>query len=67
MQTLDQRLLARVRGLHGVEAAGLMSEVPLGQNFNIHIDLRMNSSVVHALLKLVSPEIQQIFGLRMAA
>ena len=67
VQTLDEPLLARVRGLHGVEAAGLMSEVPLGQNFNIHLDLRMNSNVVHASLKLVTPEIQQIFGLRMLA
>ena len=64
---LYQPLLNRVQNLHGVEAAGLMSEVPLGQSFNIELGLVMNGKDISAMLKPVSPEIQQIFGFRMLA
>jgi len=60
-------LLERVQHLHGVQAAGLMSEVPLGQTFNIALTLRLNGNDVAARLKPVSPEIQRIFGFPMLA
>ncbi len=64
---LYQPLLKRVQHLHGVEAAGYMSEVPLGQSFNIQLGLYMNGRFIHAALKPVSPDIERIFGFRMAA
>jgi predicted permease len=60
-------LLERVQHLHGVENAGLMSEVPLGQTFNIRLGLLMNGNQITALLKPVTPQIQSIFGFRMLA
>lgn len=66
-QSLYNPLLERVQHLHGVQAAGLMSEVPLGQTFNIMLSLRMNGNVIFATLKPVSPEIQRIFGFKMLA
>jgi predicted permease len=66
-QTLYNPLLERVQHLHGVQSAGLMSEVPLGQTFNIMLTLRMNGGTVAATLKAVSPEIQHIFGFKMLA
>lgn len=66
-QALYMPMLDRVQHLHGVEAAGLMSEVPLGQTFNILLTLRMNGDVISAMLKPVSPQIQRIFGFKMLA
>jgi predicted permease len=65
--SLYQPLLERAQQLHGVQAAGLMSEVPLGQTFNIMLTLRMNGNDISALLKPVTPEIQGIFGMKMLA
>jgi len=65
--TLYQPLLERVQNLHGVQAAGMMSEVPLGRTFNIMLSLRMNGRMVAAGLKPVSPQIRQIFGFPMIA
>lgn len=64
---LYQPLLDRVRHLPGVETAGFMSEVPLGQSFNIMLTLDMNGKSFTATMKVVSPEIQKIFGFKMAA
>jgi predicted permease len=64
---LYQPLLQKVQDLHGVQQAGLMSEVPLGQTFNIMLSLRMNGSEVTAGLKTASPDIQKIFGMKMLA
>ncbi|HEV2326901.1 MAG TPA: ABC transporter permease [Terracidiphilus sp.] len=64
---LYQPLLQRVQHLPGVEAAGYMSEVPLGQSFNITLTLVGNGQSTTAMLKPVSPDIQKIFGFRMVA
>jgi predicted permease len=64
---LYQPLLQRAQQMHGVEAAGLISEVPLGQTFNIMLTLRMNGSMVAAGLKTATPDVQKIFGMKMLA
>jgi len=64
---LYQPLLQRAQQLHGVDAAGLISEVPLGQTFNIMLTLRMNGNEIAAGLKTATPDIQQIFGMKMLA
>jgi predicted permease len=64
---LYQPLLDRVQHLHDVEAAGLMSEVPLAQSFSIKLTLAMNGQSSIAILKPVSPEVRQIFGFKMVA
>ncbi len=65
--SLYQPLLERAQQLHGVQAAGLMSEVPLGQTFNIMLSLRMNGGEVMAGLKTATPDVQKIFGMKMLA
>lgn len=64
---LYQPLLERVQKLHGVQAAGYMSEVPLGQSFNIELTLVNSGKRIGAMLKPVSPSIQRIFGFKMLA
>ncbi len=64
---LYQPLLQRAQQLHGVDAAGMISEVPLGQTFNIMFSMRMNGGEVTAGLKTVTPDIQKIFGMKMLA
>ena len=64
---LYQPLLDRVQHLNGVEAAGLMSEVPLAQSFSIKLTLAMNGQSSIAILKPVSPDIRRIFGFKMVA
>lgn len=66
-QVLYQPLLDRVQHLNGVQAAGLMSEVPLGQSFNITLTLVQNGHAVAARLKPVTPQIQKVFGFKMLA
>ena len=60
-------LLQKAQQLHGVDAAGLISEVPLGQTFNIMLTLRMNGNTIAAGLKTASPDVQKIFGMKMLA
>jgi predicted permease len=64
---LYQPLLERAQHLPGVQAAGLMSEVPLGQTFNITLTLRMNGNSIAAGLKTATPDMQKIFGMKMLA
>jgi predicted permease len=65
--TLYQPLLERAQHLHGVQAAGLISEVPLGKTFNIMLTLRMNGNNISAALKTATPDVQRIFGMKMLA
>ena len=64
---LYEPLLERVKHLSGVQAAGYMSEVPLGQTFNIQLTLAINGQSTSAKLKPVSPDVQRIFGFKMLA
>ncbi|HVC48190.1 MAG TPA: ABC transporter permease [Terracidiphilus sp.] len=64
---LYQPLLERAQHMHGVQSAGLMSEVPLGQTFHITLSLYLNGRTVSAMLKPVTPGIQRIFGFPMLA
>lgn len=66
-ETLYKPLLERTQHLHGVEQAGMMTEVPLGQTFGIMLSLRMNGHEVYAGLKMASPDIQKIFAMKMLA
>jgi predicted permease len=67
VQSLYMPMLDRVQHLHGVQAAGLMSEVPLGNTFHVALSLLMNGGAVIAEMKTVTPEIQRVFGFRMLA
>ena len=66
-ETLYGPLLERARHLHGVESAGLISEVPLGKTFVLHLEMQLSSTTIVAFMKAVSPEIQRVFRFRMAA
>jgi len=70
---LYQPLLERVQHLSGVRAATLMTEVPLGQTFNMILSLagkgygshRGEDDPITANFRAVSPETQQVFGFSM--
>jgi putative ABC transport system permease protein len=66
-ERLYQPLLEHAQRLHGVASAGLMSEVPLGNTFVLHLQLQMNGYRIVAFMKAVSPEMQKVFAFRMAA
>jgi predicted permease len=66
-ERLYQPLLEHAQRLHGVDNAGLMSEVPLGKTFVLHLQLQMNGYKIVAFMKAVSPEIQKVFAFSMAA
>lgn len=67
VQSLYMPMLGRVQHLHGVQAAGLMSEVPLGDTFHVTLSLLMNGGPVIAEMKAVTPGIQRVFGFKMLA
>jgi predicted permease len=68
-------LLERAKHLPGVQAAGLMTEVPLGGTFNIHLELKMDAAQspdkkswkVDGLLKAATPDLQPVLGFKMLA
>jgi predicted permease len=66
-ERLYQPLLEHAQRLHGVDSAGLMSEVPLGNTFVLHLQMQMNGYNIVAFMKAVSPEIQRVFAFPMAA
>jgi len=70
---LYQPLVDRVNHLPGVEAASLMSQVPMGNTFHMEFSLgRASNSVddvrrseLRAEFRAVGPEMQRVFGFRM--
>ncbi|MBT9329621.1 ABC transporter permease [Paracidobacterium acidisoli] len=71
--SLYQPLLDQVQQMPGVQAAGLMTEVPLGNTFNVMLTLNgeghgMDSAHnITAVFKSVSPSIQKVLGFRLLA
>ena len=64
---LYEPLLGRVRHLHGVQSAGLMTQVPLGNSLAVGLELKMDHRSAVALIKTASPGVNQVFGLPMVA
>jgi predicted permease len=64
---LYEPLLERVQHLHGVESAGLISEVPLGDTWTIGVGLWTNGQTVTVRFKAASPGVQRVFAFPMAA
>ncbi len=64
---LYEPLLERVQHLHGVESAGLISEVPLGDTWTIGVGMSTNGQTVTVRFKAASPGVQRVFAFPMAA
>lgn len=69
VEALYKPLLVRVGQTKGVDAAGLMSEVPLGHGMRLEFSLNSEGGKppLSAVLKLASPDVQRLFGMRMLA
>jgi predicted permease len=67
MTTVYQPLLQRVQQVKGIEAAGLMSSVPLARGWRVQLGLIDNGKMISAALKVASPGIQRVFGMQMLA
>ncbi len=66
-QALYEPLIERAQHLPGVQSAGLMSVVPLGGTFTIHLQMQMNGYAILSFMKAVSPDVHRVFGFKMAA
>lgn len=66
-QALYEPLLEHAQHVSGAESAGLMTQVPLGKTFVLHLEMLVGGRTVMADMKAVSPEIQQVLGFRMVA
>ena len=69
VEALYKPLLERVEQTKGVQAAGLMSEVPLGHGMRLEFSLSSDGgkAPLSAVMKLASPDVQRLFGMRMLA
>lgn len=74
MKELYQPMLERVQHLPGVQAATLLTEVPLGNTFNIRFTFgdadsknpdTVRRSRMRTTARVVGPEAQQVFGFHM--
>jgi predicted permease len=71
---LYQPLLERVQHLPGVQSASLMTEVPLGKTFQMVFTFAVEGNTAAAMrrrdlraqFRAVGPEMQRVFGFRMA-
>ncbi len=64
---LYQPLVEQVQQMHGIQSAGLISEVPLSNTAPMHLGLQINGAVIYSYFKAVSPGIQKVFGFKMVA
>lgn len=66
---LYEPLLERVKHLPGVDAAGLMTDVPLGRTFLMQLSLYQKSSqnIVDAFFKAATPDLKKVYEFRMLA
>jgi predicted permease len=64
---LYEPLLDRVQHLHGIQSAGLMTEVPLGHEFNMWLEMYMKGRSVKAMMKAATPGVKNVFDFPMAA
>ncbi len=65
-----QPLLERVQHMPGVDAAGLMTEVPLGHTFSLEFSIYRegkngDGATLVSTFKAVSPNLQSVFGFQM--
>jgi len=69
VEALYKPLLERVEQTKGVQAAGMMSEVPLGHGMQLSFSLSSDGGKppLSAVMKLASPGVQRLFGMRMLA
>jgi predicted permease len=67
-QLIYEPLLERVSHLPGIDAAGLMTQVPLGHTFEIRLQVQTQpGKAIVSQFKAVSPSLQKVFGFRMLA
>lgn len=64
---LYEPLLERVQHLHGVESAGMMTQVPLENNFRMSLRMYTKGGTVNATMMAVTPGVEQVFDFPMAA
>jgi len=68
---LYEPLLGRVQHMPGIDAAGLMTDVPLGHTFMMQLSMYADDKSEHptttVFFKAASPELQQVFGFKMLA
>jgi predicted permease len=67
---LYQPLLDRVKHMPGIDAAGLMTDVPLGHTFLMELNMYPDNkngegALIRSFFKAVSPDLQRVFGFHM--
>jgi predicted permease len=64
---LYQPILERVQHLHGVQSAGLMTEVPLEHGFSMWLEMDVKGRTVKSMMKTATPGVKNVFDFPMAA